>query len=707
MRCAISQPQLHGQARAGGACGCRRPAPPLRRRASTARSYNGMDKLSVDELSSWDEEGPQTPMLDTINYPIHMKNLSVQQLKQLCKELRSDLIYTVSRTGGHLGSSLGVTELTVALHYVFDTPEDKIIWDVGHQAYIHKMLTGRRSRMSTIRQSGGLSGFTKRSESDHDAFGAGHSSTSISAGLGMAVGRDIKGKRNNVIAVIGDGAITGGMAYEAMNHAGFLDSNMIVILNDNQQVSLPTQYNGGDQPPVGALSSALARLQANRVLREMREGVKTFSKAMPANFPQIAAKIDEYARGMISGQNSTLFEELGLYYIGPVDGHNLDDLVAVLREVKSTEAVGPVLVHVVTEKGRGYEAAENASDKMHGVVKFDPITGKQFKGKEKSYTQIFAEGLIAEARRDDRVVAIHAAMGGGTGLNIFEKYFKERTYDVGIAEQHAVTFAAGLACEGLVPVCAIYSTFLQRAYDQVVHDVALQKLPVRFMMDRAGLVGADGATHCGAFDVAFMACIPNMVVMAPSNEAELLNMLATCVALDDAPSCMRYPRGNATGLDLPALGIVDSKGIPMELGRGVVRRQGKDVAVLAYGNSVNEALRAADILEANGVQATVADARFCKPLDTKLIRDLAREHPRLIIVEEGSVGGFASHVLQFMALDGLLDGKLQVRPMVIPDRWIDHGTQAEQLAWAGIDARHIAATALNLVGKPKSAQLLS
>jgi len=634
------------------------------------------------------------------------QNLSISQLKQLTKELRSELIHSVSQTGGHLGSSLGVTELTVAMHYVFDTPDDKFIFDVGHQAYIHKMLTGRRDRMKTIRQAGGLSGFTKRSESEHDAFGAGHSSTSISAGLGMAVGRDFKGRKNHVVSVIGDGAITGGMAYEAMNHAGFLDSNMIVILNDNQQVSLPTQYNGQNQPPVGALSSAFARLQSSKFLREAREVAKTATKTLPQPLQTATSKIDEYARGMISGQGSTLFEELGLYYIGPVDGHNLNDLIQVLKEVKSTEAIGPVLIHVVTNKGQGYEAAETASDKMHGVVKFDPLTGKQFKSSGKSYTQLFAEGLIAEAKADDRVVAVHAAMGGGTGLNIFEKQFPDRTFDVGIAEQHAVTFAAGLATEGMVPVATIYSTFLQRAYDQVVHDVSLQKLPVRFMMDRAGLVGADGATHVGAFDVTYMASLPHMVCMAPSNEVDMLNMLATSIAIDDGPSCLRYPRGNVEGLDMAQFGIVDNKGVPMEIGKGIVRRGGKDVAILAYGTSVNESMAAAKLLEEQGVSATVADARFCKPLDTDLIRDLAANHSRLIIVEEGSIGGFGSHVLHYMALNGLLDGKIQVRPMCLPDRWIDHGTQPEQRSWAGIDAAHIAATALNLCGKTQKAQEL-
>ena len=455
------------------------------------------DKITADDIDSWDEQnGPPTPLLDTVEFPVHLKNFNSQQLKQLCKELRSDIVHTVSRTGGHLSSSLGVVELTVAMHYVFNAPDDKIIFDVGHQCYIHKMLTGRRKRMATIRQTNGLSGFTKRAESEYDPFGAGHSSTSISAGLGMAVGRDMKGKRNHVLAVIGDGAITGGMAYEAMNHAGFLDKNMVIILNDNQQVSLPTQYNGKNQDPVGALSSALARLQANKPLRELREVAKGLSKQLPQPLQVATSKLDEYARGMISGSGSTLFEELGLYYIGPVDGHNVDDLVAVLSEVKAADTVGPVLIHVITEKGRGYLPAETAADKMHGVVKFDPRTGKQFKStpaKAGAYTNYFADALVAEAQRDSRVLAVHAAMAGGTGLYRFEKHFPERTFDVGIAEQHAVTFAAGLACEGLAPFCTIYSTFLQRGYDQVVHDVSLQKLPGEAGEQRLGGGGGGGA----------------------------------------------------------------------------------------------------------------------------------------------------------------------------------------------------------------------
>lgn len=683
---------------------------PAKAMAGNGDQPDAWDKISIDELEDWKNDGPPTPLLDTVNFPVHIKNFNVSQLKQLCKELRADLIHTVAKTGGHLGSSLGVVELTVALHYVFNTPEDKIVWDVGHQAYIHKMLTGRRDKMSTIRQTGGLSGFTKRQESPHDAFGAGHSSTSISAALGMAVGRDCKNKKNNCIAVIGDGAITGGMAYEAMNHAGFLDTNMIVILNDNQQVSLPTQYNGKNQDPVGALSSTLARLQANKQLRELREIAKGVTKQLPESIQNTTAKIDEYARGMISGSGSTLFEELGFYYIGPVDGHNLQDLIDVLSEIRTTETVGPVLLHIVSEKGRGYLPAETASDKMHGVTKYDTLTGQQSKpsGKAQSYTNYFADSLIAEAKRDSRIVAVHAAMGGGTGMTRFENVFPERVYDVGIAEQHAVTFAAGLACEGLVPVCAIYSTFLQRAYDQVVHDVSLQKLPVRFAMDRAGLVGADGATHCGAFDVTYMASLPNMVVMAPSNEAELINMVATSVAIDDRPSCFRFPRGNGIGLDLAAEGISDDlKGTPIEIGKGVIRQEGSDVALVGYGSSVLECLKAAKMLEDVGVSATVMDARFCKPLDGEMIRRLAKEHPAMITVEEGSIGGFGAHVMQFLALEGLLDGSLKFRPMTLPDRFIEHGNQHEQLSEAGLTAPHIVATALNLVGKKVTPAVIS
>ncbi|XP_044499946.1 probable 1-deoxy-D-xylulose-5-phosphate synthase, chloroplastic [Mangifera indica] len=666
-----------------------------------AKKRSGRIFASLSETGEYHSQRPQTPLLDTINYPIHMKNLSIRELKQLADELRSDVVFNVSKTGGHLGSSLGVVELTVALHYVFNAPQDRILWDVGHQSYPHKILTGRRDKMHTLRQTNGLAGFTKRSESEYDCFGTGHSSTTISAGLGMAVGRDIKGRKNNVVAVIGDGAMTAGQAYEAMNNAGYLDSDMIVILNDNKQVSLPTANLDGPIPPVGALSSALSRLQSNRPLRELREVAKGVTKQIGGPMHELAAKVDEYARGMISGSGSTLFEELGLYYIGPVDGHNIDDLVSILKEVKDTKTTGPVLIHVVTEKGHGYPYAERAADKYHGVAKFDPATGKQFKGSAptQSYTTYFAEALIAEAEADKNIVAIHAAMGGGTGLNLFLRRFPSRCFDVGIAEQHAVTFAAGLACEGLKPFCAIYSSFMQRAYDQVVHDVDLQKLPVRFAMDRAGLVGADGPTHCGAFDVTFMACLPNMVVMAPSDEAELFHMVATAASIDDRPSCFRYPRGNGVGVQLPP----GNKGIPLEVGKGRILLEGDRVALLGYGTAVQNCLAAAALLEHRGLQLTVVDARFCKPLDRTLIRSLAKSHEFLITVEEGSIGGFGSHVAQFLALDGLLDGTVKWRPLVLPDRYIDHGSPPDQLAEAGLTPSHIAATVFNVLGQTREA----
>ncbi|KAK1319396.1 hypothetical protein QJS10_CPB04g00758 [Acorus calamus] len=659
---------------------------------------------SLAERGEYHSQRPPTPLLDTINYPMHMKNLSTKELEQLAEELRSDVIFNVSKTGGHLGSSLGVVELTVAIHHVFNTPQDRILWDVGHQSYPHKILTGRRDKMPTLRQTNGLSGFTKRSESEYDCFGTGHSSTSISAALGMAVGRDLQGRKNNVIAVIGDGAMTAGQAYEAMNNAGYLDSDMIVILNDNKQVSLPTANLDGPIPPVGALSSALSKLQSSRPLRELREVAKGVTKQIGGSMHGLAAKVDEYARGMISGSGSTLFEELGLYYIGPVDGHNINDLITILKEVKETKTTGPVLLHVVTEKGRGYTYAEKAADKYHGVAKFDPATGKQFKAKTptKSYTDYFAEALIAEAEADKDIVAIHAAMGGGTGLNHFLHHFPDRCFDVGIAEQHAVTFAAGLACEGIKPFCAIYSSFLQRAYDQVIHDVDLQKLPVRFALDRAGLVGADGPTHSGSFDVTFMACLPNMVVMAPSDEAELFHMVATAAAIDDRPSCFRYPRGNGIGVPLPP----GKKGIPLEVGKGRILREGERIALLGYGSAVRSCLNAASLVEKHGLRLTVADARFCKPLDQALIRSLANSHDVLITVEEGSIGGFGSHVAQFLALNGLLDGTVKWRPLVLPDHYIDHGSPNDQMEAAGLTPSHIAATVFNILGQTRDALVL-
>ncbi|KZV25967.1 1-deoxyxylulose-5-phosphate synthase [Dorcoceras hygrometricum] len=702
----------------GNLVGINQPTPPYfavpkfsrggRRQLSVRASAGGvsegderkmvMRKEKVGWKIDFSGEKPATPILDTINYPIHMKNLSTKDLEQLAAELRAEIVYTVAKTGGHLSSSLGVVELTVALHHVFDCPEDKIIWDVGHQAYGHKILTGRRSKMHTIRKTNGLAGFPKRDESVYDAFGAGHSSTSISAGLGMAVARDLLGKNNNVVSVIGDGAMTAGQAYEAMNNTGFLDTNLIIILNDNKQVSLPTATLDGPATPVGALSSALSKLQANPKFRQLREAAKSIVKQIGPQAHEVAAKVDEYARGMLSASGSTFFEELGLYYIGPVDGHSVDDLVSIFDKVKAMPAPGPVLIHVVTEKGKGYPAAEAAADKMHGVVKFEPSTGKQFKPKSStlSYTQYFAESLVKEAELDNKIVAIHAAMGGGTGLNYFQKRFPDRCFDVGIAEQHAVTFAAGLASEGLKPFCAIYSSFLQRGYDQVVHDVDLQNLPVRFAMDRAGLVGADGPTHCGAFDVAYMACLPNMVVMAPSDEAELMHMVATAAAIDDRPSCFRFPRGNGVGAILPP----HFKGEPLEVGKGRILREGNKVAILGYGAIVQQCLGAAEMLKSLNILATVADARFCKPLDTDLLRRLAKEHEILITVEEGSIGGFGSHVCHFLSLNGLLDGTLKLRSMVLPDRYIDHGAPQDQMEEAGLSSKHICGTVLSLLGRP-------
>ncbi|CAN1329645.1 Probable 1-deoxy-D-xylulose-5-phosphate synthase 2, chloroplastic [Linum perenne] len=620
-----------------------------------------------------------------------MKNLSTKELESLADELREEIVYSVSNTGGHLSSSLGVVELTVALHHVFNTPKDKIIWDVGHQAYPHKILTGRRSKMDTIRQTFGLAGFPKRDESEYDAFGVGHSSTSISAGLGMAVGRDLLGKDNHVIAVIGDGAMTAGQAYEAMNNAGYLKSNMIIILNDNKQ---------GPAKPVGALSKALAKLRSSRKVRMICESAKVCHQILTI------LRYCSGCRGLTGGggAGATFFEELGFNHVGPIDGHDVDNLVQVLKQSKSTPTPGPVIIHVITEKGKGYAPAESAPDKMHGVVKFDPISGTQIKPKTptNSYTQYFAESLISEAEQDGKIVAVHAAMGGGTGLNLFQKKFPSRTFDVGIAEQHAVTFAAGLATEGLKPFCAIYSSFLQRGYDQVVHDVDLQKLPVRFAMDRAGLVGADGPTHCGAFDVTFMACLPNMVVMAPCDEAELMDMVATAAAIDDRPSCFRFPRGNGVGALLPD----GNKGRPLEIGKGRVLREGSRVAILGYGTIVQNCIEAADRLKSIGINPTVADARFCKPLDGELIRLLAKEHEILITVEEGSIGGFSSHVSHYMSLNGLLDGHLKWRPMVLPDRYIDHGAQEDQIEAAGLSAKQIAASVVSLIGHKDSLHLI-
>ncbi len=625
-----------------------------------------------------------TPLLDRVKVPKDLRGFSDAELKQLADELRQETIDAVSVTGGHLGAGLGVVELTVALHHVFDTPHDRLIWDVGHQCYPHKILTGRRDRIRTLRQGGGLSGFTRRIESEYDPFGAAHSSTSISAGLGMAVASQMKGVKRNVIAVIGDGAMSAGMAYEAMNNAGARDTRLVVILNDNDM---------SIAPPVGAMSAYLARRVSSKPYRSLRHLTKEIAKKFGRPIETAARRAEEYARGMVTG--GTLFEELGFFYIGPIDGHNLDHLLPVLRNVRDAEDEGPILIHVVTQKGKGYPPAENSADKYHGVAKFDVGTGKQHKPTPNapSYTKVFGESLIIEARKDDSIVAITAAMPSGTGLNIFGAEFPDRTFDVGIAEQHGVTFAAGLACEGMKPFAAIYSTFLQRGYDQVVHDVAIQKLPVRFVMDRAGYVGADGQTHHGSFDIAYLGCLPDMVLMACADEAELRHMIATQVAIDDRPSAVRYPRGEGVGVDMP------EEGVPLEIGKGRIVREGTTVAILSYGARLQEALRAAEELAARGLSTTVADARFCKPLDTDLVRRLAAEHEVFITIEEGSIGGFATHVMHFMARDGILDRGIKFRPMCMPDRFIDHDKPERQYAQAGLDAAHIVAEALAALGQ--------
>ncbi len=612
----------------------------------------------------------KTPLLDRVRTPADLRALTDAELPQLAHELRLETIDAVSVTGGHLGAGLGVIELTVALHHVFDTPRDRLIWDVGHQAYPHKILTGRRDRIRTLRQGGGLSGFTKRSESEFDPFGAAHSSTSISAGLGMAVARDLAGGANNVIAVIGDGAMSAGMAYEAMNNAGAMHSRLIVILNDNDM---------SIAPPVGAMSAYLARLASGRTYRKLRETAKQLARKLPKFFYDKARKTEEWSRNFFTA--GTLFEELGFYYVGPIDGHNLDHLLPVLRNVRDAET-GPILVHVVTQKGKGYAPAEAASDKYHGVVRFDPVTGEQAKAPANapSYTNIFARSLIAEARADDKVVAITAAMPSGTGLDRFAREFPARTFDVGIAEQHAVTFAAGLATEGFKPFVAIYSTFLQRAYDQVVHDVALQNLPVRFALDRAGLVGADGATHAGAFDVAYLGCLPGMVVMAAADEAELAHMVATAAAYEEGPIAFRFPRGEGVGVEVP------ERGTPLAIGKGRVVREGSRVALLSFGTRLAECLAAADLLAQRGVSCTVADARFARPLDTDLVLRLARHHEALLTVEEGSIGGFGAQVLHALAKGGALDRGLIVRTLTLPDIYQDHDRPERMYAAAGLDA---------------------
>ena len=624
-----------------------------------------------------------TPLLDTIKNPSDLNQLEDKDLKQLADELRAEMIDAVSVTGGHLGAGLGVVELTVALHKVFNTPDDKLIWDVGHQAYPHKILTGRRERIRTLRQPGGLSGFTKRNESPHDPFGAAHSSTSISAGLGMAVARDLLGKTHNVIAVIGDGAMSAGMAYEAMNNAGAMHSRLIVILNDNDM---------SIAPPVGAMSAYLARLVSGKTYLSLRETAKQLAAHLPKFMAEKARKTEEYARGFWAG--GSLFEELGFYYVGPIDGHNLDHLLPILRNVRDTEK-GPILVHVVTRKGHGYKPAENSSDKYHGVGRFNVVTGEKetVKGNAPSYTGVFAQSLIKEAAKDDRILAVTAAMPSGTGLDKFAKEFPDRTFDVGIAEQHAVTFSAGLAAEGFRPFAAIYSTFLQRAYDQIVHDVAIQNLPVRFAIDRAGLVGADGPTHAGSFDIAYLANLPNFTVMAASNEAELVHMVATAARHDAGPISFRYPRGEGVGVELP------DEGIPLQIGKGRIIEEGTSIALISFGTRLEESRRAADMLASFGLSSTIADARFAKPLDEDLIEALAKNHEILITIEEGAVGGFGSHVAHFLSHKGLLDQGLKFRSLTLPDLFIDHNKPFSQYDLAELNAPHIVKCAMTALGK--------
>jgi 1-deoxy-D-xylulose-5-phosphate synthase len=625
---------------------------------------------------------PVTPLLDQISAPADTRGLSIAQLRQLADELRAETIDAVSQTGGHLGAGLGVVELTVALHHVYETPKDILIWDVGHQAYPHKILTGRRDRIRTLRQGGGLSGFTKRSESNYDPFGAAHAATSISAALGFAAARDQKGQDNKVVAVIGDGSMSAGMAYEAMNNACETTKQLTVILNDNDM---------SIAPPVGGMSAYMARLVSGGGYRSIRNLGKAVSKAFPKPLQEAARKAEEYARGMVTG--GTFFEELGFYYVGPIDGHDMDALVHVLQNARNI-ADKPVLVHVVTQKGKGYAPAENAADKHHAVVKFDVVTGQQAKGQAAApqYTKVFASELIKRAELDPKIVAITAAMPSGTGLDAFGERCPERTFDVGIAEQHAVTFAAGLAADGMKPFAAIYSTFLQRGYDQVVHDVAIQRLPVRFAMDRAGLVGADGPTHAGSFDIGFMGALPGMILMGPSDEAELARAIATAVEIDDRPSAFRYPRGEGVGVEIPALAD------PLEIGKGRIVREGTAIAILSFGTRLAESLKAADMLAARGFSATVADARFAKPLDVDLILRLAREHEALITVEEGSIGGFGGFVLQTLAEHGALDRGLKVRTLTLPDIFQDHDKPDVMYAEAGLDAEGIVRGALAALG---------
>ena len=628
--------------------------------------------------------GIETPLLDQITFPADLRKFKEEDLRQIADELRAELVDAVSQTGGHLGASLGVVELTTAIHYVFNTPDDILIWDVGHQCYPHKILTGRRDRIRTIRQKGGLSGFTKRSESEYDPFGAAHSSTSISAGLGFAQGRDFSGKDNDVVAVIGDGSMTAGMAYEAMNNAGANGNRMIVVLNDNEM---------SIAPPVGALNSYLTRLLSSKQYRGLRELGHEIAEKLPHPIEMAAKRAEEYARGMFTG--GTLFEELGFYYVGPIDGHNLSHLIPVLKNLKESELPGPVLLHAVTVKGKGYEPAEKSTHRYHGVASFDVSSGEQNKGTSNApaYTKVFAENLIKHANVDDKIVGLTGAMPDGTGMDLFEKVHPERMFDVGIAEQHAVTFAAGLAAEGYKPFAAIYSTFLQRAFDQVVHDVAIQKLPVRFAIDRAGLVGSDGQTHAGSFDIAYLSCLPNFVLMACSDEAELCHMIATAVAYDEGPCAFRFPRGESVGVEMPEIGEI------LEIGRGRILREGSKLAILSYGGRMVEVQKAADNLEAKGLSTTIADARFAKPLDTKLVEKLAKEHEVLITIEEGSIGGFASRVLDHLIRNDLIRPTLKVRPMTLPDKFQDQASPYDMYDEAQLNAEHIEATALAALGE--------
>ena len=626
---------------------------------------------------------PATPLLDQVPLPQHLRNFDIRQLRQVADELRDELVDAVSTTGGHLGASLGVVELTVALHHLFEAPEDKIIWDVGHQVYPHKILTGRRDRIRTIRSGGGLSGFTSRSESVYDPFGAAHASTSVSAALGFSVARDMMGRHNNVIAVIGDGAMTGGMAYEGLNNAGAMSSRLLVILNDNEM---------SIAPPVGAMSRYLSRLTSSKPYRSIRDLGLQLTEQLPKPVMKVAERAEGFARHLLTG--GTLFEELGFYYVGPVDGHDMGSLVPILRNIRDAKSDRPVLLHLITEKGKGFAPAEASHDRYHGVGKFSVETGELKKGTSTapSYTKVFADSLIAEASKDPMIVAITAAMPSGTGLDKFGERFPDRTFDVGLAEQHAVTFAAGLAADGAKPFATIYSTFLQRAYDQIVHDVAIQNLPVRFAMDRAGYVGADGQTHCGAFDITYMASLPNLTVMAPADEAELVHMVATAAAFDDGPIALRYPRGEGTGVALP------DEGKPIEIGKGRTICEGSRIALLSYGARLADCLEAARQLEERGLSTTVVDARFAKPLDSGLILDLARSHDALITIEEGAIGGFSAQVMGLLATHGLFDSGLRFRPIYMPDAFLAHDTPANQVATAGLDAKQILATSLQVLG---------